>query len=213
MFRNFRMLGALFLLPWLLIAALGAQYVQAAPSQQAGAQTFTVLVGNGITTMPGDKPSFQGQNFYPSTVTIHVGDTVVWKHNSGGEPHTVTFLGPVNLKDVGPGAVPDPAATTPVGAPPKLILNPIHVNPAGGTTYDGSALSSSGIMAADLPGPKEYKLTFPKAGTYDYVCLLHSAAMPDGMLVGMVGKVVVQDASTTLPMTPEQVLAAGQHCC
>src|SRR3954454_21429931 len=101
MFRNFRLLGALFMLPWMLIAAFGAQYVQAAPSGQAGAQTFTVLVGNGITTTPGDKPSFQGQNFYPGTVTIHAGDTIVWKHNSGGEPHTVSFLGPV--KDPGPG--------------------------------------------------------------------------------------------------------------
>jgi plastocyanin len=209
MLRKFRLFGSLFLLPWLLIATFGAHYALAAPSQQAGAQTFTVLTGNGITTTPGDKPAWQGQNFYPGAVTVHVGDTIVWKHNSGAEPHTVTFLGPV--KDPGQGVIPDPAATVPVGSPPKLILNPMHANPAGGPNYDGSAFTNSGIIAADLPGPQEFKLTFTKAGTYDYLCLLHGVALPTGGLAGMKGQVIVVDAGSALPMTPEQVMAAGQQ--
>lgn len=207
--RIVRLLGALFLLPWLLIATFGAHHVWAAPSQQAGAQTFTVLTGNGITTTPGEKPSWQGQNFYPGIVTIRVGDMIVWKHNSGDEPHTVTFLGPV--KDPGQGVIPDPAATVPAGSPPKLILNPMHANPAGGPEYDGSAFTNSGIIAASLPGPKEFKLTFTKTGTYDYLCLLHGLVLPTGDLGGMKGKVVVLDEGSALPMTPEQVMAAGQQ--
>jgi plastocyanin len=202
-----RLLGGLFLLPWLLIATFGSHYAAAAPAQQTGPQTFTVLVGTGISTTAGDKPSWQGQNFYPGTVTVHVGDTVTWKHNSGAEPHTVTFLGTfTGTLDL---PIPDPAASQPVGAPPKLIFNPMVVNPAGGNTYDGSTFSNSGFMAADVPGPKEYSLTFPKAGTYDYLCLLHGAVTPAG-LAGMAGKVVVVDTATALPMTPEQVTAEGQ---
>ncbi|MEO8285872.1 MAG: plastocyanin/azurin family copper-binding protein [Chloroflexota bacterium] len=207
MMRKLRFFCALVMLPWLLVATVGAQYASAAPAAQTGPQTFTVLVGNGIITKAGDKPSFQGQNFYPGTVTLNEGDSIVWKFNSGNEPHTVTFLGPV--KDPGAPVIPDPAATTPVGAPPKLLLNPVHVNPAGGTTYDGTELTNSGIAAADIPGPKEYKLTFTKAGSYDYLCMLHATILPDGTLAGMVGKVVVQAAGSALPMTPDQVAAEG----
>ena len=207
--RKLRLMATLFVLPWLLMAAVGARYVSAAPVAQAGPQTFTVLTGAGFALQTGEKPSWQGQNFYPASITVNIGDSIVWKHNSGNEPHTVTFLGPVT--DPGPPVIPDPAATMPVGSPPKLIINPMHANPAGGPTYDGSAFTNSGQIAADIPVPQEFKLTFTKAGTYDYLCLLHSGILPNGMAVGMVGKVVVQDAGSAYPMTPEQVMAEGQR--
>lgn len=204
--KNLRLLATLFVLPWLVMAAIGTRYVSAAPTQ-AG-QTFVAMVGNGISTKTGDKPSFQGQNFYPQSITLNVGDTVQWKFNSGNEPHTVTFLGPIT--STGELFIPDPAATTPVGAPPKLIFNPEVANPAGTDSYDGSAYTNSGVRAADLPAPLQYSLTFTKPGTYTYFCALHSGNLPDGTKVGMVGKVIVQAAGSAYPMTPEQVLADGQ---
>lgn len=206
--KKVKLLGTLFLLPWLLVVAFGARYVSAAPAEQAG-QTFTVMVGNGISTQAGDKPSWQGQNFYPGTVTINVGDNIQWKFNSGNEPHTVSFNSPIT--DPSQLFVPDPAYSPPAGAPPKILFNPVVVNPAGGTSYDGTEYTSSGVRAADLPAPLEYTLSFPKAGTYEYVCMLHSATLPDGSHVGMVGKIVVQDAGSAYPMTPAQVMAEGER--
>jgi plastocyanin len=210
MIRKLRFLGAIFLLPWLLMAAMGTRYTEAAPAQQA--MTFTVMVGNAIHTEQGEKPSWQGQNFYPGTLTINEGDSITWKFDTGNEPHTVSFLGPItDTASVFSPVAPDP--DTPIGpqGPTKFIINPMVGNPQGGTSYDGSAFTSSGMRAADIPAPKEYTLSFPKAGTYDYVCLLHAAPGPDGAIVGMKGTITVQAAGGTRPMTPEQAMAQGKQ--
>jgi len=89
-------------------------------------------------------------------------------------------------------------------------LNPKVQLPAGGPTYDGTAFTSSGFVESDLPGPKEFTLSFPKPGTYPYVCLLHAANAPGGAIVGMKGTVVVQAAGAAYPMTPDQVNADVQ---
>jgi plastocyanin len=209
MMRKLRLIGALFLLPGLLMMALGPRFASATALAADGPQTFTVLVGHNITTDNGSKPNWEGQNFYPATITINAGDSIVWKHNSDLEPHTVTFLGP---ETTFPDAViPDTSAPPAPGAPPTLILNPKVFLPAGGDSYDGSAFASSGFVESDIPGPQDYKLTFTKPGTYPYACLLHGAMAPDGTLVGMHGTVTVQPAGTAYPMTPDQVTAAGQQ--
>jgi LPXTG-motif cell wall-anchored protein len=208
--RNLTLLGAMFVLPWLLVAAFGARYVEGATLAQAGATNFTVVVGNPIYTDEGGKPTWQGQNFYPGTLTVNAGDSVTWQFDAGNEPHTVTFMGPVT----GPieAFIPDPASGPPQpGAPPKLIANPQAQLPQGTGAYDGSAFTSSGLVAADIPGPKEYTLTFPKPGTYQYICLLHAFPGPGGQLVGMIGTITVQAGGSAYPQTPEQVLAAGKE--
>jgi plastocyanin len=119
--------------------------------------------------------ALQALQFYPATITIDEGDSVTWKYPAG-EPHTVTFLGP---------------KTSP--PPPN---DPSVPAPAGGSTYDGSTYTSSGFM---LLG-KTYTLTFPKAGTYTYYCLIHGE---------MVGKVVVQPAGTAYPQSVAQISTAS----
>lgn len=57
----------------------------------------------------------------------------------------------------------------------------------GGNIVDGTAFVSSAVLG---PGQK-YTLTFPKAGTYVYFCLLHPPEMT--------GKVIVQPAGTPYP--------------
>lgn len=116
--------------------------------------------------------ALQALQFYPATITIDAGDSVTWRYPAG-EPHTVTFLGPQSSPP-----------------PPN---DPSVPAPAGGNTYDGSTYTSSGFIA----GGKTYKLTFPKAGTYTYYCLIHGE---------MIGKVVVQPAGSAYPTTVDSVL-------
>jgi plastocyanin len=146
--------------------------VWSAPS--SAATTWNVLVG-------GQSPdkAIQAQAFLPTTLTINEGDTVVWKHNAF--VHTVSFLS---------GAQPPPPVV-PDGN--QIINNPVVDNPAGGPTYDGTGYANSGFMPV---AAQSLALTFTKAGTYGYVCLLHP---------GMAGQVVVQAAGSAYPMTQAQV--------
>src|SRR5437868_1698926 len=94
MIRKLRLLGALFILPWLLIATFGARFVNAAPA--GAAQTWTVTMGHEVFTEAGEKSSWQIDRFYPETLTIVAGDSITFKHDAGVEPHTVGLLGPDN---------------------------------------------------------------------------------------------------------------------
>jgi plastocyanin len=203
MFRKARLITAMFLVPGLLVSIAGTRPADAAPATQTGAQTWTIMNGQAITTTEGEKPAWQALKFYTEEITIAVGDTITWKHNSGEEPHNVVFLGDQTT-------IPeDPMVEPPAGdqGEPRLAVNPLVLFPQGGNTYDGTAYTGSGFMAASIPGPKEYSLTFPKAGTYNYICTLHAQQLPDGSIVGMVGKVTVMPAGGALPMTPAQVQA------
>ena len=111
--------------------------------------------------------------FFPQTTTIRVGQTITFlKTHDPTEPHTVTF-GPEN---------------------PDMFLQLV---PEGGNTYNGTGTVNSGFLSTNeqyafyqltdvLPPPTtKFKLTFTKAGTYQYICALHDGA-------GMVGTVVVR---------------------
>lgn len=96
-----------------------------------------------------------------ANVTVPVGTTLTWTNISNNVPHTVTF--PVAGQGPPPGS-------------------PDLVPPSGGSTYDGSVLTNSGVM----PPGKSYSLTFTKAGTFTYYCLFHDGPS------GMIGTVTVQ---------------------
>jgi plastocyanin len=108
-------------------------------------QTWALVAGGS-----SQQEAFQALNYYPTALTIDVGDTVKWTFPSG-EPHTVTLLAPG-------GSLP----------PPNDPSVPI---PAGGSTFDGTTYTSSGFVL--LGGT--YSLKFTKAGTYKFYCLIHSA--------------------------------------
>ncbi len=63
----------------------------------------------------------------------------------GGDAHTITFLG---------------------GRPLPSPEDPTDVVPAGGSSYDGTQFTNSGIKF----GGQTYTLKFPKAGVYPYYC-------------------------------------------
>jgi plastocyanin len=99
--------------------------------------------------------------FIPGNVVVKVGDSVTFDMaaNAFPVPHTITF-----------------------GPPPA---NPLA--PAGDpTNYQGGALSSGVILPAPFgPPPHTFTVTFKKAGTYPYICLIHAG-------MGMTGQVTVQ---------------------
>jgi plastocyanin len=135
-------------------------------------QTFTVLVG-----AENAKTGVDVMGFFPGTVTIHAGDTVRWVANSI-EFHTVSFGYPKDSK------LPDllaPAATfgypMPPTGPGPLAVNPAAAlqTPASGGLFTPNA--NSGLMGLQPGLAKTYSLTFPQAGDYLYVCLVHGWMM------------------------------------
>src|SRR5262249_41413992 len=109
--------------------------------------------------------------YFPDSLTIKVGDTVRWTDQSEIEPHTVTFLGGEAPPDL---IVPEPQE----GGPPKLLLNPAVVAPAGPQVYNGKGYANSGGMGADLgqdTGLTTYELTCDTPGEYPYYCAVHGS--------------------------------------
>lgn len=96
--------------------------------------------------------------FDSGSVHIKVGTTLTWVNESNNEPHTVTL--------------------PPAGQPLPHI--PPFAPPSGGSSYDGTQLTNSGVM---FPGQR-YSLKFTKAGTFSYACLFHVEE-------GMVGTITV----------------------
>jgi plastocyanin len=107
----------------------------------------------------------QALAFLPNEIWIHAGDTIKWNFVTG-EPHTVTFLKPGQIR---------PAFQ--VGCPGTT---------ADGSSFDGTACVNGGRMT----GGQSYSVSFPKAGNFKLVCLIHA---------DMSGVVHVLDPSEPLP--------------
>jgi plastocyanin len=141
-------------------------------------QTHEQTTGWSISTgVSSSDFALQGLEFYPTAMTIDAGDTVSW-HIQSSEPHTITLLGPGQTKP-----------------PPPT---PQNLGPAGGTSYDGSAYVSSGLLTHG----SNYSLTFPTPGTYNVFCILHQ---PEMELV-----LTVQPAGTLHPLSQSQYSTQAQ---
>ncbi|MHB8672629.1 MAG: cupredoxin domain-containing protein [Candidatus Limnocylindrales bacterium] len=154
------------------IAMLVAGIGAAAPVAAATPQTWNVDAG------AGDATGVSAAKFYTPTLTIDAGDTVTWK--VGGNAHTIAFLAPAQ-------ALPGPE-------------DPTSQAPAGGTSYDGTTFTNSGIVVP-VPGHNTYSLTFPTSGSFAYHCLIHP---------GMSGNLTVNPAGTAYPQDQAAVTAAAQ---
>jgi len=135
----------------------------AVASKPGGAKQYTFTVGG--ATQYGD-----AMQFFPAAGKVNEGDSIVFK-NTTFTPHTVTF-----------GEEPhgDPFETP---------------GDKSGQSFSGGNLNS-GIIAVDQENPNRptsFEVTFSKAGTYNYMCMLHDPQ-------GMVGSVTV--ASRTAPGAP-----------
>ncbi|WP_338602785.1 plastocyanin/azurin family copper-binding protein [Sulfolobus tengchongensis] len=114
--------------------------------------------GGAVATGDVIVPSASVMRFLPTTLTIHVGDTVVWTQLDPAEIHTITFV--------------------PQGMPIPEFGTPLSLIPSGGHLFNGSGYYNSGPLIAG----QSYNLTFLTPGVYTYVCTLH-----DGMgMVGTI---------------------------
>ncbi|MEJ7763020.1 MAG: hypothetical protein WKF80_09545 [Thermomicrobiales bacterium] len=133
--------------------------------------------------------------FLPGEITINAGDSVFFDFGPMGGFHNVRFgtepvplIIPAEGVELGLEATPSAAAgATPLALNPAVMFpNP----PEGAVTYDGTADVNSGIYFFRDPS-QPYVVTFPTAGTYQFVCDVH---------LGMVGTLTVQEAGSDLPM-------------
>lgn len=118
----------------------------------------------------------QGLGFYPGIITINEGDTINWTLG-GNLAHTISFLS---------------------GTSPPSPDSQDATTPSGGSTYNGTGFVSAGLLVHGM----NYSLTFTKAGTYIYQCLIHP---------GMSGLVIVQPANSSYPANQDQYTAQGQN--
>lgn len=132
------------------------------------------------------------QAFFPAELTINAGDAVYFELPNPPGFHTVTFLSgdaspPLLIPDLDAGPV------SPAAGPPQLMLNPAVMTPAGGDTYDGSGYFNSGVDVFRQPTDPPVVITFTEPGTYEYLCLPHSAVMKATIIVQEAGAERVED--------------------
>jgi plastocyanin len=120
-------------------------------------------------------PAFPGgavAAFGPSNVKVKVGGTVSWTING---PHVIYFNAPTDAQQLRVAA-PDgsvhfnPKAAIPVGGPPP----PTKPGLFNGGSCNGVGPHNSGPMISFPPNLYTYKLTFTKAGTYNFLCTFHT---------------------------------------
>jgi plastocyanin len=120
---------------------------------------------------------------FPRQLSVAPGGAVTWQING---LHTISFNAPESARpafvrlDDGTFGV-NPEASTPVGGPPSMInLQPPPDTPEGEfpiVPVDAGAFSGDGFFSSGLPPFTEvgatWTVTFPNAGTFEYLCLVH----------------------------------------
>ncbi len=145
----------------------------------AGGRKYTLAISSST-----DHPAGDVQQFFPGSVNIGVNDSIEWV-SGVHTPHTVSIGNP--------GAI---AALIPPGGA-EAILDIAASVPAGGK-FDGTGIVNSGVLGIGYPKGTKFELSFTKAGTYQYFCLLH-------LNQGMAARVVV--GSPLPPNTGDSVTA------
>lgn len=112
-------------------------------------------------------------NVFPEAVSVPAGGTVGWTLNGA---HMIAFNAPEDARPLyafdsegmvranKKGANPVASPPRPAGAAPPVVVD------AG--PFDGTGFRNSGLLVGD--GDLTYRLTFTKAGTYQYKCLFHT---------------------------------------
>jgi plastocyanin len=147
--------------------AAKAKFASAKPESKKnadGSTTWTVYMGT--TTAHTDILAFS-----PVSADIKPGDTVTFVNDSGA-PHTASFFGKGAKQITSPL---DPAVDPPApGASPQVLTS-------SGFWNTGLLPPNAGSPAPPL-AKRSYSYKVPSAGTYSYVCLLHSVSGMTGTI-------------------------------
>jgi plastocyanin len=153
----------LLLVPMLLIASLLGVQSAARAAVSPPAVTITLRVGDGMEVANGGALANQ---FLPSSITIHKGDSIHFNDNS--ELHTTTYM---------PAGMPDPSLTIPNPAGPGMVFNPLVSDPtntsSGPAEFDPHMYFNSGIMT---PGDST-DVHFGVIGSFMFHCHIHEGMM------------------------------------
>ena len=146
---------------------------------------ITIYAGPNLTKTPvGVSKQADALAFFPSQVTIRVGQSLTWQFHGF---HTVTFAGTTPNP---PFIVPQAGSVQPllndaagnpfwwVGKAPRLLIDPSALaGVAGRTIGNTSAVRGSGLLRVLSATPTHpaapYTLTFTKPGVYHYLCTVH----------------------------------------
>lgn len=120
----------------------------------------------------------QALAFLPNEIWIHAGDSIRWTFPTH-ERHTITFLRPGQTRP-------------PAFGPTFGILAGCPGITSDGSSFDGSACVTSDVLLSDQHTtiPPNYSVTFPIAGNFKFVCLIHA---------DMTGVVHVVDSAQSVP--------------
>ncbi len=142
-----------------------------------------VLNGNGVAAgigeINGSAGGFQSLSvvrFLHGTIEVHAGETVEWSVLDPAEPHTITF----GTEPANPGPPVNVTFDADGGrhATLKFVGDSAHSGIIGAVPMNQAGVPQS------PPSIPVFRVTFLKAGTYNYICALHDN-------LGMVGKVIV----------------------
>ena len=161
------MRGAKIVRGALAAAVVALATVAVAPGVVAAGEPLRLGVGVGEGTVSGNA-------FVPGAVTVKVGDTVRWTWQSD-EAHSLTF------GDGPAGTAPNAWPMTGFTAPAAGASGPVDL---GTAAYDGTGFVNSGLLSKGSSA----SVTFTKAGTYGFICVIHP---------GMDGTVTVVDSGAT----------------
>jgi len=139
-------------------------------------------VAAGWGEMNGNGAGFQSTSvvrFLNGTVKVHAGDTVEWTIKDPGLPHTITFGQEPPEDQLGP-----PSSNVSMDADGALRVTLHFVGESAHSGILGAAPMNQPNVPVAPPAVTKFRVTFLRAGTYDYICALHDD-------LGMVGKVIV----------------------
>jgi len=153
-------------------ATLLARDIAAGERAAAAVNPTKTTNANGTTTWQVVNAPSAGQvdinRFIPARLSVGVGDSVTWD-NRTLVPHTVTFL----------SGAPEPELVLPqfgASGPPTLVANPqVLFQNKPSQAFDGTAFVNSGLLGTgpEATAGTSFSLTFTRAGTYSYICMLH----------------------------------------
>lgn len=141
-----------------------------------------VIAGGGSQDVQDALPVLFG----PDSTSVKAGGKVTWTVLG---PHTITFgatealrtfiakapdgavhVNPDSFAPAGGAGQPQPDPNAP---PPDENAPPGPPTPIDGGSYNGEGLHSSGLVLSFPPQLFSYSITFTKAGSYPYICLIH----------------------------------------